>query len=59
MSRVDKIILHMGELRPRFPIVTLVNLTTRGGLHLREDELRDIRMGSEITGRSPRSAIAS
>ncbi len=54
-AEVDKIILHMGELAPAgFPIVTLVNLDdTWAVFNLREDELRDIRMGSEITASIP------
>jgi HlyD family secretion protein len=54
-AEVDKIILHVGELAsPGFPIVTLVNLDdTWAVFNLREDELRDIRVGSEITGSIP------
>ena len=54
-AEVDKIILHVGELAPPgFPIVTLVNLDDSWAVfNLREDELRDIRIGSEITGSIP------
>jgi HlyD family secretion protein len=54
-AEVDKVILHVGELAsPGFPIVTLVNLDDSWAVfNLREDELRDIRMGSEITASIP------
>jgi HlyD family secretion protein len=45
----------VGELAsPGFPIVTLVNLDDSWAVfNLREDELRDIRVGSEITASIP------
>jgi HlyD family secretion protein len=54
-AEVDKVILHMGELAPAgFPIVTLVNMDDVWAVfNLREDELRDIRMGSEISASIP------
>jgi HlyD family secretion protein len=54
-AEVDKVILHVGELAsPGFPIVTLVNLSDVWVVfNLREDELRDIHMGSEIPATIP------
>jgi len=54
-AEVDKVILHVGELAPPgFPIVTLVNLSDIWAVfNLREDELRDIRMGAEISATIP------
>jgi len=54
-AEVDKVILHVGELAPPgFPIVTLVNLSDVWAVfNLREDELRDIHMGSEIAATIP------
>jgi len=54
-AEVDKVILHVGELAPPgFPIVTLVNLDDVWAVfNLREDELRDIHMGSEISAVVP------
>jgi len=54
-AEVDKVILHVGELAPPgFPIVTLVNLDDIWAVfNLREDELRDIHMASEISATVP------
>src|SRR5258705_98145 len=54
-AEVDKVILHEGELASAgFPIVTLVNLSDIWAVfNLREDELRDIRVGSEIAATIP------
>ncbi len=54
-AEVDKVILHEGELASAgFPIVTLVNLSDIWAVfNLREDELRDIRIGSEIAATIP------
>jgi HlyD family secretion protein len=54
-AEVDKVILHVGELASAgFPIVTLVNLSDVWAVfNLREDELRDIHMGSEIPATIP------
>ncbi len=54
-AEVDKVILHEGELAsPGFPVMTLVNLNnTWVVFNLREDELQEIHMGSEISATIP------
>jgi HlyD family secretion protein len=54
-AEVDKVILHVGELAPPgFPVMTLVNLDDVWAVfNLREDEMRDVRMGTTLTGTVP------
>ncbi len=54
-AEVDKVVLHQGELTPPgFPIMTLVNLDDVWVVfNLRENELAQIKIGTQITGRVP------
>ena len=54
-AEVDKVVLHEGELAPPgFPIISLVNLDDVWVVfNLREDELVDIKINTQITGRLP------
>jgi len=54
-AEVDKVVLHQGELAPPgFPILTLVNLDDVWVVfNLREHELAQIKIGTQITGSVP------
>jgi HlyD family secretion protein len=54
-AEVDKVVLHQGELAPPgFPIISLVNLDDVWVVfNLREDELAQVKIDSQITGRLP------